>query len=253
MCTISWLPSEDGYQVRMNRDERRSRSSGVPPQVIQIGGTKAIAPRDPEGGGTWIGVNDLGLTVALANVYPPGPPSPPADPRSRGLLVLDALECPGGQAAMALVDQADHGRFQPFHLLAFEPGQPVLAAVWDGQALAYHHYERPGLVATSSSRDQRMAEEVRRGWFEAQAVSHGGYTGVLLDRLHRSRHPQPGPWAVSMERSDAATVSMSTVLVEADSVSFAYTPGPPHRTSSTEAIVLNRSCLQAEGPSLSGE
>lgn len=237
----------------MNRDERRSRSPAEPPSVIRAGEFKAIAPLDPEGGGTWIGVNDQGLTVALANVYPSDPPPLPLGPRSRGLLVLEALACPDGEAVMALVDDTEVTRFQPFELLAFEPDRPVSKAVWDGRELTHGRRREPGLTATSSSRDQRTAEGVRRAWFEAQAASHGGYTAPLLESLHRSRHPTPGPWAVSMERSDAATVSMSTVTVDAESVSFVYTPGPPHRTAPDQPVVLPRSCLQAEGPRRKGD
>ncbi|NNM33735.1 MAG: hypothetical protein HKO53_11750 [Gemmatimonadetes bacterium] len=253
MCTISWLPSQDGYEVRMNRDERRSRPPAMPPSVIDAGEGKAITPRDPEGAGTWVGVNDRGVTVALANVYPADPPPAPLRPRSRGLLVLDALACPDGEAVMDLVEGADTERLQPFHLLAFQPDQPVLAVVWDGRELTRRRYDQPGLVATSSSRDQRAAEGVRRSWFEVQAALHGAFTGPLLDRLHRSRHPEPGAWAVSMERSDAATVSMSTVIVDPETVSFVYTPGPPHRTHPGEPLVLARSCLQAEGPRGKGD
>ena len=245
MCTISWLPTDDGYEVRMNRDERRSRSPAEPPAVFDAGDGRAIAPRDPDGGGTWLGVNDRGLTVALANVYPKEPPPTHPDGRSRGLLVLDALACADVETVQALLEATDTGRLQPFHLLAFEPGQPALSVVWDGHGLVESWHSAPGLVATSSSRDQETAEQLRTSWFAAQAEEYGGYSGPLLDRLHRSRHPAPGPWAVSMERSDAATVSMSTIHTNGAQVSFEYTPGPPHRTGAQPAITLPRAFIQA--------
>ncbi len=248
MCTISWLPTPDGYQVRMNRDEHHSRAPGEPPAVFRAGDLEAIAPMDPDGGGTWIGVNEAGLTLALANVYPTNPVALPLEPRSRGLLVMDALASPDAAAVDALIRETDLLRLRPFQLLAFEPSAPVWVATWDGRALSVTRCEDPGLVATSSSRDQKTAEKVRRSWFNTQARASGGLSGGLLDRLHRSRHPQPGPWAVSMERSDAATVSMSAVTVGGTRLSFVYTPGPPHRTAPSEPVVLPRTCLEARGP-----
>ena len=51
-----------------NRDERRSRPAALPPQVHDLGGRLAAFPVDPRGGGSWVGVNDVGIVVTLLNV-----------------------------------------------------------------------------------------------------------------------------------------------------------------------------------------
>src|SRR3954447_20357315 len=75
--------------VGANREEFYARG-GLPPRLL--GGRPAVlAGLDPAAGGTWLGVNEHGLLVALTNR--PKSAVPPR-PRSRGLLVRDLLRGP---------------------------------------------------------------------------------------------------------------------------------------------------------------
>ena len=67
MCTVSVVPLPDGFSLACNRDERSSRPCASEPAAYDLRPRRAIFPRDPVGGGTWMGVNDLGLAVALLN------------------------------------------------------------------------------------------------------------------------------------------------------------------------------------------
>lgn len=77
-----------------NREESYARG-GEPPQVLP-GPRRAVAGLDPQARGTWFGVNQGGLLVAVTN-------RPrlqvPDRPRSRGLLARDLLGCPDAKAA----------------------------------------------------------------------------------------------------------------------------------------------------------
>ena len=53
MCSITFLPREDGFVLAMNRDERVSRMSALPPEVLERDGVLALYPRELSGG-TWI-------------------------------------------------------------------------------------------------------------------------------------------------------------------------------------------------------
>src|SRR5687767_6645178 len=83
--------------VGANREELYHRG-GEPPQFLD-GPARVIAGRDPAAGGTWLGVNEHGVLVAVTN----RPKSqPPPRPRSRGWLVRDLLGCPSAAAAQAV-------------------------------------------------------------------------------------------------------------------------------------------------------
>ena len=87
MCTIALaFQTLDGLPVALgaNRDERYDRPA-TPPRVYN-GDPRTIAPVDAAAGGTWIGTNAAGITVAIANLSVPA-----TGARSRGHLVRDAL------------------------------------------------------------------------------------------------------------------------------------------------------------------
>jgi uncharacterized protein with NRDE domain len=69
MCVllIGWkLRQWPSLVVAANRDEARRRPS-LPPQHLTCGDRRALLPVDEQAGGTWLGVNDAGLAVALTN------------------------------------------------------------------------------------------------------------------------------------------------------------------------------------------
>src|SRR5208283_5304222 len=80
--------------VGANREEEYARG-GEPPQVLP-GPPNAVGGRDPRSGGTWLGVNERGVLVAVTNRLKSEPPS---QPRSRGLLARDLLGCDTATAA----------------------------------------------------------------------------------------------------------------------------------------------------------
>ena len=66
MCTLSFVPTKDGYYAAMNRDERLTRSAALSPSTFRVGDLLAVYPFE-DGGGTWIACNQHGLTLALLN------------------------------------------------------------------------------------------------------------------------------------------------------------------------------------------
>ena len=68
MCTVTFSPRRRGYALAMNRDEKLTRVAGLPPAEKIIQGRAVLAPSEP-GGGTWLALNDSGVTFALINWY----------------------------------------------------------------------------------------------------------------------------------------------------------------------------------------
>jgi hypothetical protein len=77
-----------------NREEAYARG-GEPPQVFESS-CHFVAGRDPVAGGTWFGINQYGVLVAVTNRPKTQPPS---QPRSRGLLARELLGCATADAA----------------------------------------------------------------------------------------------------------------------------------------------------------
>ena len=69
MCTLSIIPLADaGWRAVFNRDEQRTRAAARAPEQRQLGDRRGLFPIDPSSDGTWIGINDAGLFLALLNL-----------------------------------------------------------------------------------------------------------------------------------------------------------------------------------------
>ena len=60
MCTLTVVTGNvignDTYLMAMNRDEKIARGVGLPPEMHEFDGTRAIYPSDGDGG-TWLATN----------------------------------------------------------------------------------------------------------------------------------------------------------------------------------------------------
>ena len=69
MCTMTWFKSADGYELFFNRDEQLSRQRALLPTIQTHSKIDYISPTDADAGGTWIALNQFGVTVCLLNHY----------------------------------------------------------------------------------------------------------------------------------------------------------------------------------------
>jgi uncharacterized protein with NRDE domain len=117
MCTVVLLRRPQApwpLLLAANRDELRSRP-WRPPARHWPDRPDVVAGLDVQAGGSWLGVNDDGVVAAVLNRV--GSLGPAAGKRSRGELVLEALDhADAAAAAKALVD-LDPDAYRPFNLL----------------------------------------------------------------------------------------------------------------------------------------
>lgn len=113
-----------------NRDEQRDRASSPPRRWA--GGTSFVAPRDEVAGGTWLGLNEAGLFVAITNRFL-GPQD--RSRTSRGMLVVEALRNRTAREVHAAMSALDPARYNGFHLV-YADERDVLATASDGRDLA---------------------------------------------------------------------------------------------------------------------
>lgn len=236
MCTVSWLPRSDGYSLWFNRDERLTRAPATAPAVRERGGVTFIAPLDGDFGGTWLAVNRFGLTLGLVNRYRVPEYTPPAAPRSRGLLPLDLINAATRAEALRRLPDLPLTDTQPFTLLVAAPGSGIALAAWDGGTLGITEHEAAGLVLTSSSVTEPEVAAARQRTFAAL----GEPTAAALTAIHRSHLPERGRLSICMHREDAETQSFSRVAVGPDRIVFDHVPDAPCRSAALPPIVLER-------------
>ncbi len=64
MCTVTYLPSANGFYLTSNRDEKSTRPAALPPAVYFLNGSKIIYPKDAQGCGTWIALKIIQMHCA---------------------------------------------------------------------------------------------------------------------------------------------------------------------------------------------
>lgn len=117
MCTLVILcrPGHDWpVLVAANRDEMLDRNWSAParhwPDRPDV-----VAGRDELAGGSWLGVNDHGVLAGILNRK--GSLGPSDGKRSRGELVLEALDHSDASAAAEALMALDSDAYRPFNLV----------------------------------------------------------------------------------------------------------------------------------------
>ena len=257
MCTATWIYSHDSYELFFNRDELHTRAPAIPPHVQEVKGIRYVAPMDPDGGGTWIGTNEYGLTAALLNFYPgvdSTQRSPFIGPRegmiSRGEIVCSAMAYRTVDGVASMLESNELARYNPFTLLCISSeGGPVRMQWFDEflvdkspkMPLSSSSFRTGPVIANRISTFAKMQTQVRKQMTtqsqkrmrtDEQAAAHTHY--------HRSHTPEKGAFSVCMHREDAQTQSYTHVVVDADRINYTYLPGSPCTTEALPEVSINR-------------
>ena len=226
MCTITFIARRHGYALGMNRDEKLARVTALPPARHRIETREALFPSEP-GGGTWIGVNNAGTTLALINWY--SVPSRVAGQAfSRGDVVKSALAADSPASADRLVSSLPLARVNPFRLVGIFP-VPASILEWQWNRQSLERLDHPWRTNTwiSSGFDEPGSQQARGGIFNQALRQVSAGTADWLRRLHRSHRQERGPYSTCMHRNDAATVSYTEVIVSRRAATMRYLPGAP--------------------------
>lgn len=221
MCTVSVVPLANGFRVVCNRDERRTRARASGPIIHTGAGTTSLWPVDPLSGGTWIGVNDVGLALVLLNRGNRGARPTIPQPLSRGTIIPPLLEKPSVQAAMDAISRLDALRFEPYTLVALQREQGFSITTDAPRPTIRSLDLSHPLFFTSSSLGDELAARWRAPLF-ATLVECGANTLEGQATFHRHRWNDRPELSVRMARSDAATVSITTIDVSDRRIHMRY-------------------------------
>jgi hypothetical protein len=229
MCTVSWIHTPRGYHLLSNRDERHTRKPALAPVIHEARGVRFIAPVDGDHGGSWIAVNEFGITFSLVNRYRCGQCSSEAKPKppSRGLLLTSLADCRSQEDAHSRFERLDPAAYPPFTVAVLAPGKPSLLLHWTGRDSLVERNGEAAMPLISSSFDPRGVEVYRKRLFNTLAAKHGRVDLKLLLEFHASHAPTPSAYSPCMHRDNALTVSFSKVAVADGVIEFVYFPIPP--------------------------
>ncbi len=239
MCTLSVITSSDDYLLGMNRDERILRGPGTLPDVHQFEGTKSVYPSD-DAGGTWIAVNEYGITLALLNWNDAAPKEIAAvRTRSRGRVVPALI---ASRSLSDLCDVLDVSKFKgmlPFRLVGvFRFEQEIWEWRWDSAQVQFqaHKWETRHWFSSSLS-DERAESSRGAACRDAQFEPDAGSV-PWLRRLHASHAGGPGPFTLCVHRENVKTLNYSEVMVTAGHIRMGHYRGNPCAMDQIHCVTL---------------
>jgi len=239
MCTVTFIARKRGYALGMNRDEKLARVQGLPPTERLVESRRVICPSEP-GGGTWIALNETGVTFALINWYSIAA-RVNGSATSRGEIVAAVGALDDESNAAVRLKQLPLKRINPFRLIGIFPTtQQVVEWRWDLICLATARHRWKSQQWISSGFDEPTAQRARSKTFQQARRQRSAGSLDWLRRLHRSHAPQSGPFSTCMHRADAATVSYTEVAVSLRQSTMLYHAGTPCQTCECSVVDLTR-------------
>ena len=209
--------------VAANRDEDRARPARAP--FLWPGAPALWAGRDEKAGGTWLGVNEAGLLVAITNRRDGA--NIPAAP-SRGALCLEILRQADPEAAAKLAAQRlVTRRYNPFNLLCVGPAMGWVKT-WRGATSVLE--PGPHVLTNRGDLDDVAQPSVKRALAVLEGVEVASLSlDDLLTMLAGICADRVGPEPICRPFGSRGTVSSSLIALGADGSLAAYrhANGPP--------------------------
>jgi len=226
-----------------NREESLARPTQFP--KIQSGTPRIVCGIDKQAGGTWLGVNQFGLLVAVTNR---ARVRAPLEPRSRGLLCRDLLDVRNAREAAELArKELSTGRYSGANYLCADG--KFAAVVYGG-----HRVEVVELVAglhTLSSGNLNDVKDERHEFIRRMLTLHTLDSAVtflaVASRAFSRKLDGEGRRGVVLTGGEYGTVS-STLLSLPRKIQqsiYQYSDGPPSDRPYEDLSALLRQVLSA--------
>ncbi|MEL4308711.1 NRDE family protein [Joostella sp. CR20] len=217
MCTVSYIPAENGFYLTSNRDESPKRKT-LPPQTVNLNnGKKLIAPIDEEKGGSWIATDGKNKVACILNggfekhtrILPYR--------KSRGHFVFEAFQYPD---FTTFSEEINLENIEPFTLILIDDFLQVL--VWDGtkKHLQFLSKSIPQLWS-SSTLYSREIQQSKKEFFQ-EFLAEGNTESNDILKLHQEA-------SFVLKHPEVQTVSTTQIIVENSLATLQYFPKEIHQ------------------------
>lgn len=222
MCTVTILPLQSGVtRLVCNRDEQRSRALALPPQHYSSQGVDYLAPLDPDSGGTWVAVNQAGILCVLLNRTVAGGNTRMNVELSRGTIIPSLQGANSIDAAIDRMRQLKPTDYAPFRLIVTDGRQIAEVTNTTNRLIVLKYPLRKPVMFTSSGLGDCLVDPYRRDLFQSM-LDNKAFSETQQNAFHRHRWIDHPELSVLMNRPDAATVSITEVVLTSRFATMTY-------------------------------
>ena len=222
MCTVSYLPTKNGFVLTSSRDEAVSRPT-LPPTEYTHNDTTLVYPKDEIAGGTWIATSDKKRIACLLNgAFEKHKRNLPYS-RSRGQVLLESFEY---ERIAAFCASTNLENVEPFTLVLIDYSATfeLVELRWDG---TQKHVKKipfaQSTIWSSATLYDKSAREMRSTWFTDWLQQKTDDTVSHIFSFHTNKHGSDAKTDVLMQREGGLqTLSISQIVVADGSAHFLY-------------------------------
>ncbi len=208
MCTVTYLPTQNGYLLTSNRDEKFNRGKALPP--LKYG--RLVYPKDPDKLGTWIVHSKNNITLCLLNGARTKHATGKVYIKSRGLIVLDIAKA---ENPFEFIKQIDLNGIEPFTLVIAN-GLRLCELVWNEQVkeINFLNASSPAIWSSATLYNQTMRQE-RQEWFSNWLANNKDYTQQDVLDFHLNTKKENKDYGLFMNRNNEVfTISVTNIVVK---------------------------------------
>lgn len=162
MCTVSFVPLQNGFLLTSNRDEKKYRPT-ITPKVYSENEVKLLYPKDEKAGGTWIVAREDGTTIVLLNGAFINHHKKPNYNKSRGVILMEIIQA---KKPLLHFQEMNLDNVEPFTLIMFQDN--ILTEVkWDEvEKHVFNKSTKKPHIWSSATLYNRIQRIKRKQWFE---------------------------------------------------------------------------------------
>ncbi|MCB0379647.1 MAG: NRDE family protein [Flavobacteriales bacterium] len=222
MCTVTFVPTQNGYILTSSRDEQKARPT-IFPKKYSIGDKMLIFPKDELAGGTWIATDEKHRTACLLNGAFENHIKKERYRKSRGLILLESFAF---SSINDFSNQVDLENIEPFTLLLIDssPNLEFVEMRWDGTKKYIKNIDiNLPQIWSSATLYPAEVRKKREDWFEKLIASEKSLSKETIQNFHFTKKDSDVKNDIVMEREGGLqTLSISQVIVEQQRKEFTY-------------------------------
>ncbi len=218
MCTVIYIPTQQGPIFSSCRDEDPGRAAAFPPGITNGKTGLLLHPTDAAAKGTWIGIHSHGHLLVMLNGAFKNHEKKACYKKSRGLIITELLDTAGPLDRWKKMDLEN---IEPFTIVLWQHGQ-LYELIWDGfekfkKSLPVHQ----PLLWSSATLYPVHVQEKRRNWLkEAWKIKPLQTNREILDFLQA--HDDAANGFVMNRGEKIKTLSISLVQLHPGHFNFEY-------------------------------
>ncbi len=206
MCTVTYIPKEEGFILTSTRDEAPERLSEQPKEH-SIGSKKLFFPKEPISGGTWIAADRQKVLCLLNGAFIKHKHQPPYK-LSRGKMVLEAFS---HKDSYEFAGSYDFAGIEPFTLIWAE-SNALSELRWDSKVLHHKPLGRDmEYIWASCTLYEKEVQKLREQWFEKFLSKHPFPTMEKMINFHASSQTTDNENDMLIRRAKVRSISITAI------------------------------------------